>query len=40
MLAQPIIGYIAIAVFFATLLGTIGYGVFAMASRRRRRRTR
>jgi hypothetical protein len=40
MLAQPIIRFIAIGVFVATLLGAIGYGVFAMTSRKRRRRDR
>jgi hypothetical protein len=40
MLAQPIIGFIAIGVFLATLLWAIGYGVVAMTSRKRRRRDR
>jgi hypothetical protein len=40
MLAQPIIGYIAIGVFVATLLWAIGYGVLGIASRKRRRRNR
>jgi hypothetical protein len=40
MLAQPILGFIAIAVFVATLLWAIGYSVVAMTSRKRRRRDR
>jgi hypothetical protein len=37
---EPFIGFISLGVFLTTLLGTAGYGVLAMASRKHARRNR
>jgi hypothetical protein len=40
MLQQNLFGLFALGVFLTTLSATIGYGVFAMVSRKHRRRHR